>query len=81
MTTLIIPDEMDKRLKVLAGKVHLPKDEYALQLLEEILEDQEDYLDALEVSLRIERGEEKTIPFEKILKKYGMGDDRHTMDN
>ena len=30
MTTLIIPDEMDKRLKALAGKVHLPKDEYAL---------------------------------------------------
>lgn len=77
MTYLTIPDELDKRLKVLAEKAHLSKDEYALQALEEYLEDQEDYLDALEISLRIERGEEKTIPFEEILKKYGMEDERH----
>lgn len=77
MTYLTIPDELDKRLRALAEKAHVPKDEYALHALEEFLEDQEDYLEALEISLRIETGEEKTIPFEKILKKYGISDEPH----
>ncbi len=68
MTTLLIPEEMGKRLETLAERVHLPKDKYALQLLEEILEDQEDYLDALEISERIEKGLEKTFSYEEILK-------------
>lgn len=70
MTYLTIPDELDKRLSSLAEKAHVPKDEYALHALEEFLEDQEDYLEALEISLRIERGEEKTIPYEEVLKRY-----------
>ena len=77
MTYLTIPDELDKRLSTLAAKAHISKDEYALHALEEFLEDQEDYLEALEISLRIERGEEKTIPFEEILKKYGVEDEPH----
>ena len=77
MTTLALPKEMDKRLSALAARAHTPKDKYVLQGLEQFLEDQEDYLDALDVSLRIERGEEKTIPFAEILKKYGMEDESH----
>lgn len=77
MTTLIIPDDIGKRLAEFAEKAHLSKDEYAAQVLEEFLEDQEDYLDALEISLRIEKGEQKTIPFEEILKKFGMEDESH----
>ena len=77
MTTLIIPDDIGRRLAEFAEKAHLSKDEYAAQLLEEILEDQEDYLEALEISSRIEKGEEETIPFEEILKKYGMEDEPH----
>lgn len=77
MTYLTIPDELDKRLTALAAQAHVPKDEYALNALEEFLEDQEDYLEALEISLRIERGEEETIPFEEILKKYGIEDEPH----
>jgi predicted DNA-binding protein len=77
MTTLIIPDDIGDRLAEFAEKAHLSKDQYAAQLLEEALEDQEDYLEALEISLRIERGEEKTIPFEEILKKYGIEDEPH----
>jgi predicted DNA-binding protein len=77
MTKLIIPVELDKRLAALAAKAHIPKDEYALQLLEELLEDQEDYLEALEVSRRIENGEEKTIPYEEVLKQYKNGHHPH----
>jgi len=69
MTYLTIPDELDKRLAALAAKAHVPKNEYALHALEEFLEDQEDYLQALEVSQRIERGDEKTIPYEEVLKQ------------
>lgn len=70
MTYLVIPDELDKRLAVLAEKAHVSKDEYALQALEEFLEDQEDYIQALEISQRIEKGEEKTIPYEEVLRQY-----------
>ena len=70
MTYLTIPDELDKRLAALAAKAQVPKDEYALHVLEEYLEDQEDYLLALEISQRIERGEEKTIPYEEVLRQY-----------
>ncbi|OJW47879.1 MAG: hypothetical protein BGO67_03040 [Alphaproteobacteria bacterium 41-28] len=70
MTYLTIPDELDKRLAALAAKAHVSKDEYALQALEEFLEDQEDYLQALEISQRIERGEEKTIPYTEVLRQY-----------
>lgn len=70
MTYLVIPDELDKRLAVLAEKAHVSKDEYALQALEEFLEEQEDYIQALEISQRIEKGEEKTIPYEEVLRQY-----------
>jgi predicted DNA-binding protein len=70
MRHLTIPDELYKRLTVLAEKAHVPKDEYALHALEEFLDDQEDYLIALEISQRIESGKEKTIPYEEVLKQY-----------
>lgn len=70
MSYLTIPDELDKRLSVLAEKAHVPKDEYFLHAFEEFLEDQEDYLEALEISLRVERGEEKTISYEEVLRQY-----------
>jgi RHH-type transcriptional regulator, rel operon repressor / antitoxin RelB len=70
MTYLTIPDELDKRLTALAAKAHIPKDKYALQALEEFLEDQEDYLQALEISERLEKGEEKTIPYKEVLRQY-----------
>lgn len=72
MTYLVIPDELDKRLAVLAAKAHVSKDQYALQALEEFLEDQEDYLIALARMERIEKGIDKTIPFEEVLKKLGL---------
>ena len=72
MTYLPIPDDLDKRLAALAAQAHLSKDEYAAQLLEDVLEDQEDYLEALKISDRIEKGLEKTFSYEEILKDLGL---------
>ncbi len=72
MTYLAIPDELNKRLTALAEQAHVPKNEYAMQLLEEILEDQEDYLIALERSERIEKGIDKTLSLEEVLKELGL---------
>ncbi len=75
MTTLIIPDDIGKRLVEFAEKAHLSKDEYAAQVLEEFLEDQEDYLIALAQSERIEKGLEKTLSYEEVLKELGLDKD------
>lgn len=77
MTYLTIPHELDERLTVFAEKAGVPKDTYILRALVEFVEDQEDYLLALAAMERIERGEEKTIPFEEILKKYGIENEPH----
>ncbi len=75
MTYLPIPDDLDKRLAALAAQAHLSKDEYAAQLLEDVLEDQEDYLIALMRSERLDKGIDKVVSFEEIvekhIKKYG----------
>lgn len=70
MTYLTIPDELDRRLTALAAGAHVSKDEYALHVLEEFLDDQEDYFEALEISQRVEKGEEKTISYEEVIKQY-----------
>jgi len=70
MTYLAIPDDLGRRIKDLAKKVHIPTDMYAAQLLEEILEDQEDYLIALERSERLEKGIDKALPFEDLIEAY-----------
>lgn len=70
MTIIIIPDDIGKRLVEFSEKAHLSKDDFVSQVLEEFLEDQEDYLEALETSLRIGSGEEKTMPYEEILRRY-----------
>lgn len=72
MTYLTIPDELDKRLTALAKKVHLSKDTYAAQLLEEILEEQEDYLIALERSERLEKGIDKALSLDEVLMELGL---------
>ncbi len=75
--TIRLPEEMEKRLSDLAKETHRTKSYYVKRAIEEFLEDQEDYLMALAAMERFERGEEKAIPFEEILKKYGLEDDLH----
>jgi RHH-type rel operon transcriptional repressor/antitoxin RelB len=74
MTYLTIPDALDKRLAALAAKAHVPKNEYALHALEEFLEDQEDYLIALSRSERIEKGIDKPLSFEEVLKELNLAE-------
>ena len=77
MMTIRLPEKMEKRLTQLAKETHRTKSYYVKRAIEEFLDDQEDYLIALSVMERVERGEEKTIPFEEILKKYGIENDHH----
>lgn len=70
MTTFVLPADMEKRLDALVAKAHLPKRAYALKLFERALEDEEDYLIALERSDRRERGLDKARPFEELIEEY-----------
>jgi RHH-type rel operon transcriptional repressor/antitoxin RelB len=72
MATLIIPTDLDKRLAILAEKAHISKDDYAIQALEEFLEDQEDYLIALARSERIDKGIDTPLSLEEALKELGL---------
>lgn len=77
MMTIRLPEELEKRLTQLAQETHRTKSYYVKRAIEEFLEDQEDYLIALTRMERIEKGIEKTIPFEEILKKYNKKDEPH----
>lgn len=77
MMTIRLPEQMDKRLSELAKETHRSKSYYVKQAIEEFLEEREDYLLALAAMERFERGEEKAIPLEEIVKKYGLKDDLH----
>ncbi len=70
MMNLIIPTDLGERLAFLAGKAHIPQNEYALDALAEILEDREDLLEAIEILERVKSGEEKLIPWEEVKKQY-----------
>lgn len=70
MAYLIIPDELDERLTILAAKTHVPKNKIALRGLLELIEDQEDYLVAVEVLQRIRSGEEKVYSYEEVMREY-----------
>ncbi len=68
MMTIRLPEEMEQRLSQLAKETHRTKTYYVKRAIEEFLDDQEDYLLALSVMERVEKGKEKTIPLEEILK-------------
>ena len=75
MTKIQIPDELEKQMRKQADKLHISMDEYMKDFFEfflDYLEDQEDYLIACERMERLEKGLEKTIPFEEVLKKLGL---------
>lgn len=77
MMTIRLPEKMEQRLSQLAKETHRTKSYYIKRAIEEFLEEREDYLLALAAMERYERGEEKAIPFEEILKKYGIENDVH----
>jgi RHH-type rel operon transcriptional repressor/antitoxin RelB len=77
MMTIRLPENMEKRLSQLAKETHRTKSYYVKQAIEEFLDEREDYLLALAAMERFEKGEEKAISFEEILKKYGVENDHH----
>lgn len=71
MLALRLPEDIEKRLELLARKTGRSKSYYAKRAIEEFLEDQEDYLIALGALERVERGE-RTISLEALEKQLGL---------
>lgn len=69
-TTVRIPKKLGDKLAALAKKTGRTQSYYMRQALEEWLEDQEDYL--LAMQRLSEKGER--IPFEKVVKDLGLED-------
>jgi RHH-type rel operon transcriptional repressor/antitoxin RelB len=70
MMTIRLPEKMEQRLSQLAKETHRTKTYYVKRAIEEFLDDQEDYLIALTRAERMEKGIDKPVPFEEIVKKY-----------
>lgn len=74
MLAIRLPDSIEKRLAKLAKRTGRTKTFYAREAILRYLEDLEDVCDAERILERIRSGEEKTIPLEDVLKRYGMED-------
>jgi len=74
--TMVISVELDRdtdeRLAELAARTGKTKAEHAAEILKYGIEDVEDYYKALEVSQRIERGEERTYSLEEVMRDLGL---------
>ena len=74
MLAIRLPQATERRLEKLAKRTGRTKTYYVRQALEEYLGDLEDLYIAEARWEAIQRGEEKTVPFEEILKRYGLED-------
>ena len=72
--TYRIPPELDHRLDDLARSTGRSKSYYLRRALGEWLEEREDYLEALAVLERVERGEEATVSMKRLLREAGLDD-------
>jgi RHH-type rel operon transcriptional repressor/antitoxin RelB len=72
MLAIRLPDEIEKRLDALARRTGRTKTFYAREAIVEHLDDLEDLYLAEEALARLRRGEEKTIPLEDVLSRYGV---------
>ncbi len=70
MITLSLSEKRDKCLSALAVRAHLSKKTYALKLLEQSLEDEEDALIASARLDRIDKGMDVPVDLEEIVQKY-----------
>ena len=64
--------DTDERLAELAARTGKTKAEHAAEILKYGIEDVEDYYKAVEVSQRIERGEERTYSLEEVMRDLGL---------
>jgi RHH-type rel operon transcriptional repressor/antitoxin RelB len=74
MLAIRLPEDVEKRLEELARRTGRTKTFYAREAILEHLDDLEDLYLADEAYARYQRGEEKTVPLEDILKRHGLAD-------
>jgi RHH-type rel operon transcriptional repressor/antitoxin RelB len=74
MISIRLPKAIEKRLEKLARRTGRTKSFYVRQAILQNLDDYEDVYLAERVLERIRSGKEKTIPFEEVLKHYGLED-------
>ncbi|MCD6388015.1 MAG: ribbon-helix-helix domain-containing protein [Desulfobulbaceae bacterium] len=73
MFTMRLSDDMEQRLNFLSKETKRPKSFYVREALERSLEDIEDIYLAEKRLEDIRAGKSKTIPLEKVMKRYDMG--------
>ena len=73
MFTMRLSDDMEQRLNFLSKETKRPKSFYVREALERSLEDIEDIYLAEKRLEDIRAGKSKTIPLEKVMKRYNMG--------
>lgn len=73
-TSIRLEPEVEARLDALAAKTGRTKAFYLRQLIEDGLDDIEDYYLAQATLERIRRGEERTYPLEQVMRDLGLDD-------
>lgn len=73
-TTIRLEPELEARIDALAKRTGRTKSFYLRQIIEQGIDDLEDYYDVLEISERIKRGEEKTTPWTEVRRELGLDD-------
>lgn len=73
-TSVRLRPETEARLDALAAKTGRTKAFYLRQIVEDGIDDLEDYYLATEILERIQRGEEKTRPWTEVRAALGMDD-------
>ncbi len=72
MLAIRLPASIEKRLAKLARRTGRTKTYYAREAILQHLDDLEDLYLAERVLDRIRKGEERTIPLEDVMKRYGV---------
>jgi RHH-type rel operon transcriptional repressor/antitoxin RelB len=73
-TSIRLDAAIERRLDVLARETGRTKAFYLREIIEQGIEDIEDYYSAMKVLERVRRGEEKTIPAAEVRRSLGLED-------
>jgi RHH-type transcriptional regulator, rel operon repressor / antitoxin RelB len=74
MIAIRLPQAIERRLEKLARRTGRTKSFYVREAILQHLEDLEDIYLAERTLQRIQKGEERTIPLEGVLKRHGVED-------
>ncbi|MBS0185282.1 MAG: ribbon-helix-helix protein, CopG family [Proteobacteria bacterium] len=70
--TVRLKADLEKRLNKLSKKTHRSKSSFMVQALEEYLADQEDYYDALDRKMRLDKEIDKPISWDDLKAASGL---------